>query len=102
MTATSPLSESLGWAHGWHRAGDLARVVPAVGQAVGEEVLVVGQPEPRRAQVVAPAAGVLVAGDLLLVPLPPRAAPLVPPGKGAGVGEGFPAAEGGAAARRSA
>src|SRR6266540_4380850 len=67
-------------------------------EAVGEEVLVVGQAERGSCQVAAPAARVLVAGDLLLVPVPPGAASLVATLQGAGVLERFPAAEGGVAA----
>src|SRR6266536_705074 len=67
-------------------------------EAVGEEVLVVGPAERGSCQVAAPAARVLVAGDLLLVPVPPGAASLVATLQGAGVLERFSAAEGGVAA----
>src|SRR6266498_3100196 len=69
-------------------------------EAVGEKAPVVGQPECGWGQVAAPAARVLVAGDLLLAPVPPRAASLVAARQRAGMLQRLPAANGGAAPLR--
>src|SRR6266511_3929958 len=76
--------------YGWRRE--------PVGEPVDEEALIVRQAKRRRGQIAARSARVLVAGDLLLMPVPPGAASLVATLEGASVLERFPAAEGGVAA----